>query len=606
MLTGFLKAVFVRPEAGRFYAVLIIKAQIGVTGEMMKGVLLMAVVVLFCAGSSVAKSSQEVRVLVDVSGSMKQNDPENLRVSALRLLTELLPRESRAGIWLFAQQAKLLLAVAAVDQRWRVKALQKSAAIHSRGQRTHIEEALRQAIQGWRSGSGVQKNIILLTDGVVDVSRDAKQSQRSRQRILQQLLPRLSQLGVKVHAVALSNESDEALLQQLSAGSGGSYFKAERADQLQRIFLHLLESAAPPDSLPLTANRFFVDDSIEEVTLLLFRSEAKKPPRLIRPDGVELLPQAGSLGVKWRSEKGFDLLTMEAPMLGEWQIVAAADPDNRAMVVTNLKFRVEPVTPLILPNSALVLQAHLESEGKQIKKKIFLSLVEVSLEAKSAASSTEPQLLQRNETGFYQLEKNLPEEGAYDLTVVADGGTFARVWHQQVQVSWPFLIELQADQETGKYRLNLRTKIEFRPLLASSPQLYQKPDKGVWQAQNLERLEEHVWQASVAAGAQLRVELSLKSDPLQTVTLPLITVPLPDVVEPPVVEAVVDKEPKLPEPIIQKPSPEDIKEPVNWLQVMLVVLAINVILAGVLFFTRRYWQKKRAVIDWPEPQGETA
>jgi len=573
-----------------------------VMGMKMKDVLLAAVLALCCVGQSLAKSSQEVRVLVDVSGSMKQNDPDNLRVSALRLLTELLPRESRAGVWLFAQQAKPLLAVAAVDKRWRMRALKKSIAIHSRGQRTHIEQALRQAIQGWRSGSGVQKHIILLTDGVVDVSRDAKQSKRSRQRILQQLLPHLSQLGVKVHTVALSNEADEELLQQLSAGSGGSYFKAERAEQLQRIFLHLLESAAPPDSLPLTENHFVVDDSIEEVTLLLFRSEKDAVPYFIRPDGVEVVLQADALGLKWRSENGFDLVTMEAPMLGEWQIVAGSDPDNRAMVVTNLKLRVEPVTPLMLPNSPLVLQAHLESEGKQIKKQTFLRLVEVSLEARSEAGSTDPQLLQRNDSGFYQRKKSLAKEGAYDLTVVADGGTFERVWHQQVQIRWPLRVELKEAEGSSKYRLTLSTKTEFRPLLASSPQLYQQSEGGQWQAQTLERLEDQVWQASVAAGVQLKVELSLKSDPLQTVTLPLIAVPLPEKV----VEAAIP-EPELKEPLLQEVlEAEEVEVRVDWLQVMLLVLLINVILAAALFFTRRYWQKKRAVIDWPEPQGETA
>jgi len=568
----------------------------------MKRGLLAAVLTLCCTAQILAKNGQEVRVLVDVSGSMKQNDPNNLRVSALRLLTELLPRESRAGVWLFAQQAKPLLAVATVDKNWRMRALKKSAVIHSRGQRTHIEQALKQAIQGWRAGTAVQKNLILLTDGVVDVSRDAAQNRRSRQRILQQLLPRLSQLGVKVHTVALSNEADDELLQQLSAGSGGSYFKAERADQLQRIFLHLLESAAPPDSLPLTANRFVVDDSIEEVTLLLFRSEGKTAPRLMRPDGVEVVLQADSLGIKWRSENGFDLLTMEAPMLGEWQIIADTDPDNRAMVVTNLKLRVEPVPPLMLPNNPLLMQAHLESEGKQIKKQSFLRLVEVSLEARSKLGSTEPTLLQCNESGFYQLEQTLTEEGAYDLTVVADGGTFERVWHQQVQIRWPLQVALKEAEGSTEYRLTLSTKTEFRPLLASSPQLYQKLDDGEWQVQILERLEDQVWQASVAAGAQLKVELSLKSDPLQTVTLPLIAVPLPEKV----VEAVIP-EPELKEPLVQEVlEVEKVEVPVDWLQVMLWVLLINVILAAALFFTRHYWRKRRAVIDWPESQGESA
>ncbi|MDQ7015407.1 MAG: VWA domain-containing protein [Gammaproteobacteria bacterium] len=569
-------------------------------------ILLLGVLAVVCARQALAENLSEVRILIDVSGSMSQNDPENVRVAAMRLLTELLPKGSRAGVWLFAEEAKVLLPSAKVTVQWRRKALKKSALIHSRGQRTHIEQALREVIKAWRADSLVQKNIILLTDGVVDVSRDASQSRRSRQRILQQLLPRLSQLGVKVHTVALSDEADHELLQQLSAGSGGLYLKAERADQLQRIFLHLLESAAPPDSVPLTGNRFVVDESIEEVTLLLFRSQDGEAPRLIRPDGVEVQLQADSLGLKWRSENGFDLLTMEAPMLGEWQIVAAADPDNRAMVVTNLKLQVDAIAALMLPNIPFVLQAHLQSEGKRINKTDFLQMVEMSLQTKVDAVATESQILSRHKEGVYQLKKNLPDEGSYELSLIADGGTFARVWHQQVQLSWPLDIELKWDAEAKRYILNLRTKTEFRPLLASSPLLYQKGVDAAWLPRNLERLDEQVWQISVAAGVQLKVELSLKADPLRTVTLPLIEVPaLPTSIEKPSVEKTVLEAEVAAEVVIQEPVEDTQSEQVNWLQVSLIVLLINFVLAVGFFFARRYWQAQSADIEWPELQGET-
>ncbi|MEQ8661285.1 MAG: hypothetical protein RLW62_10740, partial [Gammaproteobacteria bacterium] len=55
-------------------------------------------------------AAADVRILVDVSGSMKQNDPRNLRVPALRLVSELLPAGTTAGVWLFAEQASVLVA----------------------------------------------------------------------------------------------------------------------------------------------------------------------------------------------------------------------------------------------------------------------------------------------------------------------------------------------------------------------------------------------------------------------------------------------------------------------------------------------------------------
>ena len=44
-----------------------------------------------------AGPAYDFRIVIDVSGSMKQTDPKNLRVPALKLLNGLIPSGSRAG-----------------------------------------------------------------------------------------------------------------------------------------------------------------------------------------------------------------------------------------------------------------------------------------------------------------------------------------------------------------------------------------------------------------------------------------------------------------------------------------------------------------------------
>ena len=60
---------------------------------------------LMGAGASQASTpdKNDVRVLIDISGSMRQNDPENLRRPALRMLAGLLQPGTRAGVWTFAR-----------------------------------------------------------------------------------------------------------------------------------------------------------------------------------------------------------------------------------------------------------------------------------------------------------------------------------------------------------------------------------------------------------------------------------------------------------------------------------------------------------------------
>ena len=56
------------------------------------------------AAEPLASSVQgDVRVLIDISGSMKKNDPNNLRIPAVNLLTEIIPDGARAGVWTFGQ-----------------------------------------------------------------------------------------------------------------------------------------------------------------------------------------------------------------------------------------------------------------------------------------------------------------------------------------------------------------------------------------------------------------------------------------------------------------------------------------------------------------------
>ena len=52
-----------------------------------------------------ADKESDFRVLVDVSGSMKQSDPNDMRQPAVDLLIRLAPEKSLMGIWTFGQDS---------------------------------------------------------------------------------------------------------------------------------------------------------------------------------------------------------------------------------------------------------------------------------------------------------------------------------------------------------------------------------------------------------------------------------------------------------------------------------------------------------------------
>ena len=224
--------------------------------------------------TSASAGTNDVRILIDISGSMKQNDPANLRRPALNLLISLLPEDMQSGVWTFGQWVNMLIPHGPVNKLWKNNAKESVQKINSAGLYTNIEDAIRRSTWDWRKTETTvnsKRSLILLTDGLVDISTDEKQNQSSRKRILQEFLPALQKAGVTIHAIALSNDSDKNLLEQLTTATGGRFEVIETTKGLERLFLHLFENVAPTDTLPLTENQVKVDSSIKEMTFLMFQ-----------------------------------------------------------------------------------------------------------------------------------------------------------------------------------------------------------------------------------------------------------------------------------------------------------------------------------------------
>ena len=412
--------------------------------------------VAFAIPALAAPAPVDVRILVDVSGSMKANDPNNLRVPAVRLVAELMPRDAIAGVWLFSEGTETLIPAAVVDGDWKKRALKALGRIHSRGQFTDIEAALGAASADWQIApvDGGERHIILLTDGMVDVSKQAEVSAESRGRILNNQLARIKALGARVHTIALSENSDRDLLTTLAATTEGWAEEVADASSLQRVFLHMFEQATKPDSIPLLDNRFDVDASVSEMTLLVFRGEQEPPLRLVTPAGKNLDLTTHPDNVSWRSDNGYDLVTVSNPLTGTWQINTKPDPDNRVMIVTDLKLVIEDVPAYLMAEEALRVQARITEQGTPIDRPDFLQLLSADMTVATVGSSGlggEAMTLDSTR-GVFVGERVVDwPAGDYELLVRIDGGTFKRQQRTKIRIHgapFTFASGLGADGQT--------------------------------------------------------------------------------------------------------------------------------------------------------------
>ncbi|MCC6302473.1 MAG: VWA domain-containing protein [Gammaproteobacteria bacterium] len=399
---------------------------------------------LAAAPPPTATPAYDIRILIDVSGSMKQNDPANLRKPALRLLTGLLPSGTQAGVWTFGRYVNMLVRHGEVNTDWRERAMDAAELINSAGLFTDIEAALGTASWNWATAApGIRRSVILLTDGLVDVSTTPESDRLSRARITDEILPRLRDAGVEVYTIALSNDADEPLLRQLSASTGGWFERADDADELERIFLRMFEKAAQPDTLPLIDNQILVDESIEELTLLVFRADGAPATTLTTPDGVTFGAMRLPPNVRWHNEARYDLVTVEKPATGAWRVNADIDPDNRVMVVSNLRVVATQLPNQVLKGDAQDLLVRFTEQNRPITDGEFLHFLQVkALENTAEGATSERLLLDNGRDGdimpgdgiFGTRLTATGETGAHTVIVDVDGTTFRRRHRQDIEV----------------------------------------------------------------------------------------------------------------------------------------------------------------------------
>lgn len=417
-----------------------------------------AVLLVACAGAFAetapiaATTHPDVRVLIDISGSMKQNDPSNLRKPALEMLVQLYPKGSRGGVWSFAQGVDVLVPLQEVSDSWREAGRRKAAQINSVGLFTNIPLALERATADIaKTDPKYHTSVILMTDGMVDISKTPAENAAATERLLKEILPKLRERGITVHTVALSKQADRELMQRLAVDTGGLFAVAETAEKLNKVFLQAFDAAAPSEQVPLKDNQFLVDGSIDELTALIFH-KAGKPLVLLTPEGKKLTSASHGDNANWFEGQGFDLITVKKPATGSWKVDSELEAGSRVTIVSNLSLAATRLPESLFINNTANITAALKEQDKLLVRPELLSLVAFKANVQRRGDGKEWALDLKGSgsppaDGYYRT--NMPmlmEVGTYDVAVNADGKTFQRSQHQTVTVRENFVVKVNTTE----------------------------------------------------------------------------------------------------------------------------------------------------------------
>lgn len=594
----------------------------------------------------------DVRVVIDISGSMKQNDPHNLRIPALNMLIGLLPEGAKAGVWTFAEQVNMLVPHAEVDAQWKNMAKLQTGRINSVGLYTDIGGALEEAgFDLAQEAPGYRRSIILLTDGMVDIDRDPQVNLAERTRVLEQILPRIMAAHVPVHSIALSKKADADAMRQISLSTGGFFAIAESAEDLAKIFLQAFDQSAPSEQVPLDDNRFLIDSSIEEFTLLAFRKEDSDATILKSPAGVSFQITDYPGHVKWFADRGFDLITVKQPLEGEWILAAENVPENRVTIVSNLKLMVSDLPVNTYPGGKLNLEVYFQEEGNVIVDPDLLKLLDVQIVVTFPDGSKKAKTLSSLESvpedGVYKTPlKIFKERGKYNVLISVDGKTFIRERFQDVYLRDPVSVEILEEVAVVRIRpISQLIDVQETNVLAR----VKKPD-GKSVISSLSLNEAGYWDLDLSPftdAGQYRLLLDVEGKTLRgqvfKLTLDPLTIqypPSPSVADEPVVdepykesvvaeaqiEDVADSENQLPEPppdLVEEIIPESstlqelqqdaaVEDTGAWNRLLANPLFVDsilygtmVLLGGLILFGLGYWyyRKKGALEQKSTSEG---
>lgn len=422
--------------------------------------LLLAILLLSVPGMVTAQAQEQsqapelpanidVRFVVDVSGSMERTDPSNLRSQAVPMLAELMPEGARSGLWTFARYVNMLVPLEEVDDQWRQQMRDARSRIGSPGQYTHIGRALETATEDfWPGGDYDNTHVVLLTDGMVDVPEGEQASRQERQRILDEVVGHFQEHGARLHTLALSDEADGPLLEQLAAETGGHHAIARSDTELIRAFLSAFGAASPTEEVPLENKGFSIDDSVDEFTALIFRDRGSQSAELVDPSGNRVTRNSLPEGARWHRAETYDLVTIPEPSTGRWEVDAMVGPDSRIKVVSELRMAAADLPARFFASDVLDLEVAFYEDGDRLTDEDFLGVMDVRAEIRNEKGDRQGTVRLSGgnvpANGVFSGEiATLTEPGRYEVRFIGEGETFQRSQRQEVMLAPPFDTEIQ-------------------------------------------------------------------------------------------------------------------------------------------------------------------
>jgi hypothetical protein len=382
-----------------------------------------------------AEAPKPMRAIIvfDVSGSMRQNDPQRLSLMAAQLFVDLAQPQDALGLVAFSDRGVPLVPIRTLTHPTTRTQLQTQLrALKFIGQTTDLAAALEAGLAGFSSDPDKVYHdlVLLLTDGQLDLGKRRRSEEPALlSHIKQVVLPQYRQRDIALYTIALTAEADQALLQEMAQATSGEFRFIDNATMLHKAFSQLFIQAHQSESFPLNQGNFLIDDSIKDVSLVFAKRDPHERIGLVTPQHEVAHADKVPPGMTWNSTPSYDRVQITQPEPGTWQIERPGGVQEGVAVIgsSTLSLQVELSPPYHEVGELISLRAFLQDQGQPIRDAQQVGQLTVRAEVTTPQKETVSLVLAPQSAGVFAATlPALQMPGEYALMVTATSPTLQR------------------------------------------------------------------------------------------------------------------------------------------------------------------------------------
>ena len=411
----------------------------------------LGIVLLTLLSASVGHTQQplqpraDIALIIDSSGSMEENDPNNLRRNAAKFFIGLADPDVRIAIVDFNGSAKTFARLTFADAVGKDQLRRAVDRVDSDGD-TDLFLALQQGFNELSRSNypDAKKAAVMLTDG---------QNNDTAENPLRAVSSYVTQ-GWSVYTAGLGDDVDVALLKRIAEETAqGEYFKVT-LDNMQTVYNKIIADITD-DSIVRKYEGYVntgqevtkyapIDNSVERAKFATnYGTGSKIDMLLMDPTGIEITPQSVALtpNIAYESGDTFAIYTVDKPKSGKYEmkVIGTDIPAQRGKYEVTVTVTSDFVTNFLAFNSSYSIGDALRV-GIRVREKIgnttsALSGAITSAEIVRPDGQIDTLDLAYEGNGVYEnTYQNMNRQGLYLLRVSVSGSGFSREVEEQVVV----------------------------------------------------------------------------------------------------------------------------------------------------------------------------